>query len=168
LKCFVLLVASWLFCLPGPEAGAFLFYFFWEGVGFDPLGGVAEHAEEFGEVFGVEENAGFFDLVGVGLAFAFGEDEVVVAVVGLLDLGGVGAGADLFEEFLEENGVVGGGFGGGFGSRFGRGRFGRGRFGSGELRRGQSGLGFGRHLVPFSGLFETCDFGWLELHVGFT
>ena len=78
-----------------------------ERVGLDELGRLLDQVEEGLEVFTVDEEPGLADLRGFVVALAFGEDEIVIAVVGFLHLGGVSAGANAFEEVLEENVVVG-------------------------------------------------------------
>jgi hypothetical protein len=90
----------------GPELGSLLLVVWGKRVGFDPAGGLAQEMEEGLEIFAVEEEPDFAEFFGLFVAFTFGENQVVVAVAGLFDLGGVGARADAFEEGLEEDFVV--------------------------------------------------------------
>src|SRR5678816_1635213 len=53
-----------------PIALAFLLDLIGHGIGFDPLGGLVQHAEELHEVLGVQEDADLADLVAVLLALS--------------------------------------------------------------------------------------------------
>ncbi len=87
----------------GPDFSLFAGHRFGDGVRLDEAVGLIEQFEEFGEVFAEDDQAGFAQLADFFVAFAFGQEDEMIAVAGFLNLGGVGARADGFEESLMED-----------------------------------------------------------------
>src|SRR5687767_5044842 len=98
-----LCAGAWAGGLLRPELLAALLYLGGDGVGLDELRGLLHQLEELSEVLAEDEQAGLFHVAARVVTLAFGKDEEVIAVAGLLHLRGVRARADGLEVGLEQD-----------------------------------------------------------------
>src|SRR5690606_21983933 len=87
-----------------PAAHLALADFFGNRMGADEDGRVVDHAEELGEVFAEDIEPRLANLTGLRIAAAVCQDEEMISVPRLLELGRIRPRADGREELLEENG----------------------------------------------------------------